>query len=126
MNPHPRHSPMIVSRNWDKMPLLRKHGFVQVTDSPLPPIELPYPVKVCVPQYFEGSVPFYLYITNQDQSVQFVVSDESLVDELLAAMTDHPSEPDGLGASSMYCWAETLAGGMVNFDTETVCPREQW
>ena len=105
--------------------VLRERGFVQLSECPLPPMDDPFVVRVSVP-LFLGDVPFYLYISNEDQSFEFVVADDGVVQELMTEMNRDADAPDTAMCPFMFCWAEVLERGEINFDTKTPCPGFQW
>jgi len=112
--------PLLLPPTWEMMPTLKKQGFVQMSECPLPPTGKPFVVQVSVPVSVPEGVPFYLHIVDQEERFELVISDDDVVTEFLSDM------PFGRHTHQrMYCWAEVDENGEIDFDTKTPCPAFQ-
>jgi hypothetical protein len=96
---------------WDGYKDMLDVGFLQTTGGSLP--KGPFVVRVSLPLTFAAGAPFYLHVTNKDDTFTLLISNDGIVNQLLTYMKED---------REVFYWAEVLEGGQINFDTLTECP----
>jgi hypothetical protein len=109
-NNPPTDSLLNLPRAWDGFQDMLDVGFLQTTSGPLP--NGPFVVRVSLPLMFAPGAPFYLHVTNRDDTFTLLISHEEIVDQLLTYMKED---------RVAFYWAEVMEGGQINFDTLSEC-----
>jgi len=102
---------LLVTKDWDRLHELKATGFVQTAFGSVS--KIPFVVRVSLPWEIQEGVPFYIYVSNKEETLTVLISNEIIVNRLVQGFTD---------SRSYFCWAEVITDGRVNFDTKTFCP----
>ena len=99
---------LVLHRDWLGISMLKDHGFVQTNLGLIG--TNPFQIKVTLPMVFPQGVPFYLHLADQKGQFELLLSENYLVDLLLAEFTTK---------RYIQCMATVSVLGDLNIDTKT-------